>query len=569
MQDLCAVFLLLVLFVVYSPALHGSYLWDDSRHIPDRPSLYTPTGLKLIWTQPGYTQQYYPLMFTTVWVEHHLWGASPLGYHLVTLFFHGCNAILVALLLTELGFPGAWWVAFLFALHPIQVESVAWMTELKNTQSTFFYLLALLTLLRFPLPAAASGERGCRSWFYYALAIFLYLCALSSKTISCTLPAVAMVLLWYRNDCVRTIEVLQLLPFFGAGLALASVTSGFEKNILGAAGPAWDFTFYEHFLIVGRAFWFYIGKLLWPHPLNFTYPLWEVHRWGKANILFPIAVVLLFGVLWRGRRRWGKAPFAAMAIFAACLSPALGLVHLYPMRYSFVADHFQYQAGIGVIALAVAVIWRLGYCARVAVLTVLCVGSGLATWNRAHVYRDPEVFYQDILSKYPTCVMAMDNLARAFLSKGAVPEARACVTRAFQEDPNDLDAQILMGNLLLYYDHRPLAARPYYEQACRQISDFYPSHSKQGYLFALHAQLAETYFEAKQFPEAEKLFQTALGEIPALAQQPYYDFTPEGLTLYEGEYRYRLAAVLEEEGKYREASRQFNLVLRLPTTNRK
>ena len=518
--------LFVLLFVVYSPVMRGSYLWDDSRHIPDRPSFYTRAGLKLIWTQQGYTQQYYPLTFTTLWVEHHLWGGSPLGYHLVTLIFHGCNAVLLALLLAELGFPAAWWVAFLFALHPIEVESVAWMTELKNTQSTFFYLLALLIFLR---------RRS------YALIFFFYLCALASKTVSGTWPAVALILLWYKKERVRANDAIALIPFFAAGLALGLVTSGFEKNILGAVGPAWDFSAYEHLLIAGRAFWFYIGKLLWPWPLNFIYPLWDARHFGWWNALFPAAVVLLFGILWLGRRRWGKAPPAAMMIFAACIVPALGFIHLYPLRYSFVADHFQYQAGIGVIALVVAMIWRLERRARVAVLTSLCVVFGAATWSRARVFRSPEALYRDILAKNPSCLMAMDNLAVTLLNKGAIPEARAIVDRSIRGRPDDLDALMLMGRLRLDYDHDPVGALPYFQKAYRQILDFHPSHARQGYLHAIHLQLAEAYFEAERYGEAETLYRAALDDIPALSERPFFDLTREGLASSEAECRARLA----------------------------
>jgi len=550
MSFLRAGLLFSVLFLVYFPALRGLYLWDDGRHVPNRPSFYTRTGLGLIWTQQGYTQQYYPLTFTTVWVEHHLWGGRPLGYHLVTLFFHGCNAILVALLLAELGFPAAWWVAFLFALHPIQVESVAWMTELKNTQSTFFYLLALLMLMRQRRP------------LHYVLAFLFYLCALASKTVSCTLPAVALILLWYRKDRVEKNDILGLVPFFGAGLCLALITSDFEKNILGAVGPAWDFSGYEHLLIAGRAFWFYVGKLFWPYPLNFTYPLWDAHHFKWPNVFFPVTVIVLFAALWVERRRRGKGPLAAVAIFAACLAPALGFVHLYPMRYSFVADHFQYQAGISMIALSVSAIWRLRRQARAAVLAVLCGIFGLLTWSRAHVFRDPETLYRDILSKNPNCLMAMDNLVVTLIFDGNIPEARVIVAKSLRMRPDDMDAQMQMGYLRLNYDHEPLAALPYFQQAYRQILDMAPSHSRQGYLMTMHAQLAETYFEAKQYGESEKLFHAALEEIPALRRQPFFDTTPEFLASSESDYRLRLAVMMEDEKKYREASDQLVAALR-------
>jgi len=557
-----AVFLLIILFVVYWPALRGSYLWDDGRHVPDRPSFYTRKGLKLIWTQPGYTQQYYPLMFTTVWVEHHFWGARSTGYHVVTLMFHAANAILVALLLSELGFPAAWWVAYLFALHPIQAESVAWMTELKNTESTFFYLFALLMLMDFFGIYMPGHEAKRGPWLSYTIAFALYLCALFSKTVSCTLPVVALILLWYKKDRVRLADIWALGAFIAAGLILGLTTSGFEKDILGANGPAWDFTGYEHLLIAGRAFWFYIGKLLWPNPLNFTYALWDVHHFKEWNLVFPLGGLLLLAILWTLRRRWGKAPFAAMAIFAICLGPAFGFVHLYPMRYSFVADHFQYLAGICVIALAVALIMRVGRPASQVILSALCVIFAMATWSRAHVFHDPESLYRDILKKDPGSLMAMDNLAVTLMMNGALPEAHALAARSLQERPDDMDAQLQMGYLLLDYDHEPLAALPYFEKVLRQVEAFAPSHSKQSYLYVMHTLFAQIYFETKQYSAAQKEYEMAFDMLPELTRLPFFDLTREGLAASEARGRYRLALILEGEHKYSDAARQLELSLR-------
>ena len=284
-----SILLLAVVFAAYSPALRGTFLWDDHGHVPDRPGFYTLFGLSQIWRQPGYTQQYYPLTFTTVWLAHHLWGAHPAGYHILAVLFHGLNAILLFLLLDGLGCPGSWWAALLFALHPVEVESVAWISEIKNTQSTFFYLSALILYLR----SSADGR-----WKTYLWAFAIYLCALATKTVACTFPAVALVLLWYRNGRVERKEFLRLVPFFGAGVLMVFATAGFEKNILGAIGPAWEFTGLSAFFLRDGLSGFISAS---SSGLIRSYSITRsgtFTMWGLKALCWALAVVILFGGLW-------------------------------------------------------------------------------------------------------------------------------------------------------------------------------------------------------------------------------------------------------------------------------
>lgn len=315
---------------------------------------------------------------------------------------------------------------------------------------------------------------------------------------------------------------------------------GFEKNIIGAVGPPWEFSGYEHAIIAGRAFWFYLGKIFWPYPLNFMYPLWDIHHTPWTQVLFPMSAVAFFAVLWTGRRRWGKAPLAALSIFALCIAPALGFVHLYPLRFSFVADHFEYQGSLSVIALVACGLWLYAGRARNGLLAFLCVLLGAMTWKRAHVYRDPETLYRDILSKNPTCMMAMNNLAVTLLDKGIVPEARTLLTESIRLRPNDLYAQIEMGALKLSFENDPEGSFAYFQRAYNLILNLSPSHAQQSLEFSLHSQLGDAYFQAKQYPQAKEQFEAALGEIPALESRTFFDTTPEALASAEGTLRRHL-----------------------------
>ena len=353
-----AAVLIAAVLAAYGPALRGGFVWDDPRYVTENPVLTEPSGLYRIWFDVGATVQYYPLVFTSFWIESRLWGLQPLGYHLVNVLLHAANAVLVWRVLRRLSVPGAWLAAGIFALHPVHVESVAWITERKNVLSGLFYLTALLAYLRFAPPDGEGSARG-RPWRFYALAVGLFACALLSKTVTCSLPAAIALLLWWRRGRIGRSDALALLPLFAVGAALALTTIWLEKHNVGAQGQAWELSVVQRCLIAGRALWFYAGKLVWPLPLIFTYPKWQIDAGQWWQYLFPAGAVALPLGLWVLRRRIGKGPLVAALCFAGTLLPALGFVDVYPMRYSYVADHFQYLASIAPIALLVAVITML------------------------------------------------------------------------------------------------------------------------------------------------------------------------------------------------------------------
>ena len=274
-----AALLVLATVLVYGPVLKGEFLWDDKAHVPDRPSVYTLAGLRQIWTSPGYVQQYYPLTFSSVWAAHRLWGDHPRGYHILTLLLHAFNAVLIAVVLTEFGLPGAWAAAFLFALHPVQVESVAWISELKNTQSTFFALLALWCYWR---------SRKEKSWLY-GVSCLLYLSALASKTTACMLPVVIGLMLVYKERRLPRRELFLLAPFVIAGAAFGWATSHWERYLIGAAGPEWNFSFTERVLIAGHAWWFTSANSCGRIRSSFFIPNGRFIRPPSACFYFPLA----------------------------------------------------------------------------------------------------------------------------------------------------------------------------------------------------------------------------------------------------------------------------------------
>jgi tetratricopeptide (TPR) repeat protein len=454
--------LLAATLVAYFPAWHGGMLWDDDGHVT-RAALRPLSGLWHIWFDVGATQQYYPVVHSAFWVLYGLWGGDTLGYHLVNILLHVLSAALIALILRRLAVPGAWLAATLFALHPIQVESVAWITELKNTLSGVFYLAAALAYLRF------DDNRRRR---FYVLALCLFALALLSKSVTATLPAALLVVFWWRRGTLDwRRDGSPLVPFFALGAGAGLLTVWVERTQIGAQGAEFDFSFVERCLIAGRAIWFYLVTLAWPAHLVFIYPRWQISQAAWWQDLYPLGALVLAAVLWALRKRT-RAPLAALLFFAVTLFPALGFVNVFPFRYSFVADHFQYLAGIGVFAVASAAV--VGLLARwtrqpgqaTTVATVL-VGVVLATltWSQSRQYADGETLYRTTIARNPSCWLAYNNLGELKLHGGAeqLNEAVSLLTESLRLNARNAEAHNNLGFALQALGHADRAIAEYRE----------------------------------------------------------------------------------------------------------
>ncbi|MGQ0813910.1 MAG: tetratricopeptide repeat protein [Gemmatimonadota bacterium] len=438
--------LMIAVAAAYYPAWRGGLVWDDAAHLT-RPALQSLPGLWRIWTELGATQQYYPLTHSAFWLQHHLWGDDVLGYHLVNIGLHATVAFLIALILRRLAVPGAFLAAAIFALHPVQVESVAWISELKNTLSTTLYLAAAFVYLRF------DERRDLRD---YIVALTLFMLALLTKTVSATLPAALLVVFWWRRGTLRLRgDVAPLIPFFLLGIAAGLFTAWVERNLIGAQGAEFELSFIERALIAGRAVWFYLGKLIWPLDLSFIYPRWTISDDVSWQYLFPIGIVVLITVFWLLRRR-SRAPLAVLLLFCGGLFPALGFVNVFPFRYSFVADHFQYLASIPVIALLSAAIViaarRLNVnqtAALVMITLLLATPLAALTWRQSHDYASAERLYRATIARNPGAWIAHNNLGKLLADDGRVAEARAHFRQALRLNSAIPEHHMNLGRLLI------------------------------------------------------------------------------------------------------------------------
>lgn len=457
--------LIAAVLLAYAPALSGDLLWDDAAHITVG-SLQGWDGLGRIWFEPGATQQFYPVLHSAFWIEHRLWGSSVVGYHLVTAALHAGAACLVVLLGQRLALRGAWIAGFLFALHPVHVESVAWISEQKNTLSLVLALLAALAWLRF------DASRARRHWI---VAFACFALALGAKTVTATVPCALLVLVWWRRGAIAwRRDVVPLLPWLALGIAAGLGTAWVERHVIGASGAEFVLSPAQRLLLAGRGVWHYLATFLWPSDLMFTYPRWTLDPASARAWVYPAAMLALIAGLWRIRNR-ARAPLAAMLVFAGMLFPVLGFLDVYPFRYAFVADHFQYHANVALCLLVGGGIARgiertpPGAPRRVVAIAAgaLLLALGALTWQEARHYRDAETLYRATLASNPASWMAHHNLGRLVSRRpGGLTEAIGHFEAAIALKPDHARAYYSLG-VALQRVGRGAEAVPHLEAAIR------------------------------------------------------------------------------------------------------
>ncbi len=494
--------LLVATLAAYQPAWHGGLLWDDDKHVTS-PELQSLHGLTRIWFDLGATQQYYPVTHTAFWVAHRLWGNATLPYHLVNIGLHALSAFLVLVILRRLGVPGAILAAALFALHPVQVQSVAWISEWKNTLSGVFFLLSGLIYLRF------DSDRRPRD---YAASVGLFVLALLAKSVTAVLPGVLLVIFWWQRGRLEwRRDVVPTLPLFAVGATAGLFTAWVERTYIGAQGAEFHLSAIDRLLIAGRAIWFYLGKVFWPVDLNFEYPRWSIDSSVAWQYIFPLAGLALLAVCWLLRKR-SRAPLAALLLFGGILFPALGFLNVYPFKYSFVADHFQYLAMIPIVTAVAAgatIASNRWLVDRRSIATVaggvLVAALAVMTWNQSHDYRDAVTLYRSILARNPTSWLAHANLG-ALLRPTAPDEALAHLTEAVRLKPDSDVGHYNLANLLQQIGRSDDAVREY-----RETIRLTPG------MALAHYNLGNTLLQMGRAAEAQAAYTDAIRLDPNLA----------------------------------------------------
>ena len=445
----------------YFPAFLAGFVWDD-RIFTGTPLVRDWSGLWRIWFSPAEIENeahYWPLLYTTFWLEHKLWGYAPAGYHVVNVLLHFANTLLLWRLLARLAAPGAWVVAAVFAVHPLHVESVAWVMERKDVLSGLFYLAAFSAWVRF-----TEEPRPKRRRRSYLLALAFFVLGLLSKSIVVTLPAALAVWHWWRQGRVTGADLHRLAPFFAVGLAFAVADATFSNT---REPVSLGYSVIERVLIAAHALWFYAGKLLWPADLAVIYPHWEVgvadpREWG-----YVAAAVAAAAALWLLRRRIGRGPMAGALFFAVTLSPVLGFVDYGYMQFSFVADRYQYLAGIGLTAVLAGAaahgarkLPEAGRKGAMGVAVAVLIVLGALTWRQAEIYRDGVTFFSHVIAHNPTAREAHRNLGEALTREGRWEEALAAFRIAAALAPEEAREHSNVGAALIMLDRMDEAEEP-------------------------------------------------------------------------------------------------------------
>ena len=597
-----AALILGVTLAIYWPALQGGIVWDDDAHVT-RAGLQSVDGLIRIWTDLHATQQYYPLLHSAFWVEHGIWGDSTLGYHLLNVVLHATSAWLFVVLLRRLAVPGAALAGVLFAVHPVCVESVAWISEQKNTLSLLFYLLAALSYLRFD---GDRSRRGC-----YAAASGLFLCALLTKSVTATLPGALLVVAWWRRGRLSwRRDVLPLVPWIALAIASGLFTSWVERTIGGAEGGSFDLSSGQRLLLAGRILWFYAGTLLWPVHLILIYPRWDVAAAGGAWMGYLLAALAVTVGLWLLRRRT-RGPLAAWLLFAGTLFPALGFFNVYPFTFSYVANHFLYHAALAPLAAASAglVVLLRGRSPRVqaggwaGAAVVLCVLALLSNAS-AQTFENPRTLFEASLEQNPRAWMAHDglgvwfglhgdsrrateqfqaalrlrpdypqahdNLGLALEDQGDLPRAMAEFREALRLKPDLAEAHNNLGSALVRLPDHGAEAVAEFQETVRLQPEFASGHSNLGTaLMALPGRqidgLAELRLAVRLRPDiadSHASLADALAEMPDRGNEAVAEYREAlRLTPRDAQVRNNLGLALIALGRPEEAADELTRAL--------
>ena len=536
-----AALLLALGLIAYLPLWRAGFIWDDDSMLTANPLIRAGDGLYQFWCTRN-ALDYWPVTSTTLWVEWRLWGLHPLGYHLTNLALHLAEVLLLWSVLRRLRVPGAWLAALLFAVHPLNVESVTWIAERKNLLAMLFYLLSIRWFLETGTAAAeGAAERPAPSRRWYGLSLLAFVLAMLSKGSVATLPLVLAGIVAWRRRLTRA-DLLRLVPFFAVAAALAAVDVWFQRHgmpeVIRSAGLL------ERLLGAGAVVWFYLYKALWPAHLIFVYPQWRIEP-GDWRWWLPLLGALgLTALLWRRARQEGRRPAGpggaraarsrgslfAWLYFCVSLGPVLGFTDVYFMKFSLVADHYAHLALIGVAAWAGSAVARRreraapGGRLALAALVALAVAalSGL-TWRQNRMYRDGFVLYRTILAQNPDCWLAHNNLGQLLDGlPGQAPAARAEYAEALRLKPDYPEARKNLGLELAKLPGQGPAAIAQFSEAIRLKPNYAQAHDNlANELAKLPGRLPEAlthYAQAVRldpgFAEARNNFGLALARTP-------------------------------------------------------
>ena len=487
-----------LVFACYFPALSGAFILDDANYV-ENPLIAAPDGLLGIWLTRGF-EDYYAFTHTTFWIEWRLWGENTTGYHAVNLVLHILNALLVWKLLGRLRVPGAFAAAVLFALHPVNVQAVAWISQRKTLLAGAFVLASLLAWLKFD-----DGGRRRLEWYGVVLGAFTL--ALLSKISAAVLPVLILLVVWWRRGRVEARDLWPVAPLLALALLFGINGIAYEQlNPVSAPDAPTDASFAGRTAAVGYAIWFYLEKAFWPSGLTFLYPHWELDASSPLAFAPIAAFAVLLAAAWWRRDAGGRAAFAALVWFAVGLAPILGYLDFGHLRFSPVADHHQYLSLVAVCGLAGCIGARAPKVLGVSALGAVAIAWFALTYHQAGLYHSPETIYLDTLAKNPGSWRARNNLGSFYLRRGDFESARESYAAALRIG-GDVDTHANLGLARLAQDDLEGALQNY-----RDALAIDPDHARS------HLGLGNVRLAQERPSEAIQHYRDALQRDPNFAE---------------------------------------------------
>ena len=440
---LLAALLILCAVVAYAPAIGAGFIWDDDTLLTANPQMRSAHGLVEIW-QGKNSRDYTPLTLTAFWIEHQVLGDTPTGYHVINIMLHAIAAVLLWQILEALLIPGAWLGALLFAIHPVNVASVAWIAELKNTLSCVLFFASLLCFLL----VYAREKRSL-----YIASIVLFLLAGLSKGAVVTLPVVLLGCLFWLNGKITRLDLIRVVPFGIIALGIALLTIHYQSRAVDygllPSGIAYRLARSD------MAVCLYLRELFFPVGLSPMASQWLLDLHSPLTWLPLVVVIAALALFFWKRKSWGRPLLFVSGVYLWMLLPVLGFVWMALLQETPCADWWQYLAAPAVFACAAA---GYGICLRKAGKNArlgLQVATGIIlvllfvqTWRRCAIYESMETYCRAVVAENPHAWSMQNNFGVALKQQGDLIAAIACYHQALRDNPRYMEARNNLGNAL-------------------------------------------------------------------------------------------------------------------------
>lgn len=425
--------------VVCLPAFNGDFIWDDrGLYIVDNHLLRATDGPWRFWFTTDCVD-YYPLAYTTFWLEYRLAGLDPRLYHAVNFLLHGIATALLVRMLSALRVPGAWLVGLVFAVHPLQVETVAWISQRKSLLAAVFGFAAGLDFLRWEADRRPASLVRSVVWFALSLA---------GKPTFVMLPVVLAARLVYGDPSRWRRAILPLAPFVAIAILFGVVGIPFQQR--GFAPDVRGQDLLARAASLGWTAWFYVLQTLRFWQTCFIYPRWQIDAQSAVAWLPNLGILAVTAALWAGRARLGILPLAAWLTYLVTMLPALGVVDVGFWQFSYVADHYVYQSLPALLAigatLATPIARQRPRLAR-ALACLVAAAIAAVSWHEAGFYRTEEMLWRETLRRNPTAAIAWYNVAPVEAVAQRYDRAEACYRQALAHDPRMERAWCALGEV--------------------------------------------------------------------------------------------------------------------------